>query len=224
MASGLEPLFENNRNWAAQVNAEDPHFFESLAYQQAPKYLWIGCSDSRVPANEIVGLKPGEIFVHRNVANLVMHTDFNCLSVVQFAVEVLKVEHILITGHYACGGVKAALVEHDMGLIDNWLHSVSVLSKKHRSFLEASRSETDRIDRLCELNVLEQVRILCENALIRHAWLRGQKLSVHGCIYGLRDGLLHDLGITISALDEIEPQSERALRTLVERYRSQPAQ
>ena len=221
---GLEQLFENNRHWAAQVNAEDPHFFESLAYQQAPKYLWIGCSDSRVPANEIVGLKPGEIFVHRNVANLVMHTDFNCLSVVQFAVEVLKVEHILVTGHYACGGVKAALVEHDMGLIDNWLHSVSVLAKKHRPFLEASRSETDRIDRLCELNVLEQVRILCENALIRHAWLRGQSLSVHGCIYGLRDGLLHDLGITISALDEIEPHSERALRTLVERYRPQSGQ
>jgi carbonic anhydrase len=224
MPSGLEPLFENNRNWAAQVNAEDPHFFESLAHQQSPKYLWIGCADSRVPANEIVGLKPGEIFVHRNVANLVMHTDFNCLSVVQFAVEVLEVEHILITGHYACGGVKAALVEHDMGLIDNWLHAISVLAKKHRPFLEKAPSEDDQIDRLCELNVLEQVRVLCENSLIRHAWARGQKLSVHGCIYGLRDGLLQDLGTTISSNDEIEPRSEQAVRALVERYRSRPAQ
>jgi carbonic anhydrase len=216
---GLEQLFENNRKWAEQVHAEDPLFFETLAHQQSPKYLWIGCSDSRVPANEIIGLRPGEVFVHRNVANLVMHTDFNCLSVVQFAVEVLKVEHILITGHYSCGGVKAALVEHDMGLVDNWLHSVSVLSKKHRAFLESAPSEADAIDRLCELNVLEQVRILCENSLLRHAWQRKQPLSVHGCIYGLRDGLLHDLGITISSQAEIEPHSERALWALMERFR-----
>lgn len=216
---GLEELFENNRKWAEQVNAEDPHFFESLAHQQSPKYLWIGCADSRVPANEIIGLKPGEVFVHRNVANLVMHTDFNCLSVVEYAVKVLNVEHILITGHYGCGGVQAALVEHDMGLIDNWLHSVSVLAKKHRPFLEAAPSEADRIDRLCELNVLEQVRILCENSLIRHAWARGQPLSVHGCIYGLRDGLLHDLGISISSLAEVEEHSERALWALMERFR-----
>jgi carbonic anhydrase len=216
---GLEELFQNNREWAAQVNRDDPHFFESLVHQQSPKYLWIGCADSRVPANEIIGLKPGEVFVHRNVANLVMHTDFNCLSVVEYAVKVLNVEHILITGHYGCGGVQAALVEHDMGLIDNWLHSVSVLAKKHRAFLEAAPSETDRIDRLCELNVLEQVRILCENSLIRHAWARGQSLSVHGCIYGLRDGLLHDLGISISSLAEVEEHSERALWALMERFR-----
>ncbi|MDD5198461.1 MAG: carbonate dehydratase [Terrimicrobiaceae bacterium] len=215
---GLEELFENNRKWADNVRAEDPHFFESLVHQQAPRYLWIGCSDSRVPANEIIGLKPGEVFVHRNVANLVMHTDFNCLSVVQYAVEVLHVEDILITGHYGCGGVQAALVQRDMGLIDNWLHSVSVLAKKHRAFLEAAPSVTDQLDRLCELNVIEQVRILCENALIRHAWLRGQRLSVHGCIYGLRDGRLHDLGATISSLDEIEPHSERALHALIERF------
>jgi carbonic anhydrase len=216
---GLEQLFENNRKWAAKVHAEDPTFFETLSRQQSPKYLWIGCSDSRVPANEIIGLRSGEVFVHRNVANLVMHTDFNCLSVVQFAVEVLKVEHILITGHYGCGGVKAALVEHDMGLIDNWLHSVSVLAKKHRAFLESAPNEPDALDRLCELNVLEQVRILCENSLIRHAWTRGQPLSVHGCIYGLRDGLLHDLGITISSQKEVEPHSERALWALMERFR-----
>lgn len=217
---GLETLFENNRRWADEVRAEDPHFFESLVHQQTPKYLWIGCSDSRVPANEIVGLKPGEIFVHRNVANLVMHTDFNCLSVVQYAVEVLKVEHILITGHYGCGGVRAALTPGDLGLIDNWLHSVAVLAKKHRAFLEAAPNETDQIDRLCELNIIEQVRILCENSLIHHAWTRGQKLSVHGCIYGIRDGLIHDLGVTISSQDEVEPQSELALRALVERFRS----
>jgi len=215
----LETLFENNRKWAAEVHAEDPHFFETLSRQQNPKYLWIGCSDSRVPANEIIGLKSGEVFVHRNVANLVMHTDFNCLSVVQFAVEVLKVEHVLITGHYGCGGVKAALVEHDMGLIDNWLHSVSVLAQKHRAFLDSAPDEPDAIDRLCELNVLEQVRSLCENSLVRHAWSRGQALSVHGCIYGLRDGLLHDLGITVSSKEEIEPKSEKALRALMERFR-----
>ena len=216
---GIDRLFENNRKWAAEVRAEDPEFFESLVHQQSPKYLWIGCSDSRVPANEIIGLRPGEVFVHRNVANLVMHTDFNCLSVVQYAVEVLKVEHILVTGHYGCGGVAAALVERDMGLIDNWLHCVSVLAKKHRAFLEAAPNEPDRLDRLCELNVLEQVRVLCENSLIHHAWLRGQSLSVHGCIYGLRDGLLHDLGITISAKDEIESKTERALRALMDRFR-----
>ena len=216
---GLEKLFENNRKWSAQIHAEDPTFFETLARQQSPKYLWIGCSDSRVPANEIIGLRPGEVFVHRNVANLVIHTDFNCLSVVQFAVEVLKVEHIVITGHYACGGVKAGLVQHDMGLIDNWLHGITVLAKTHRAFLDAAPDEVNAIDRLCELNVIEQVRVLCENSLIRHAWTRGQELSVHGCIYGLRDGLLHDLGVTMSAPGEVEPASERALGALVARYR-----
>ncbi len=215
---GLEKLFENNRRWANEIRAEDPHFFESLVHQQTPKYLWIGCSDSRVPANEIVGLKPGEIFVHRNVANLVMHTDFNCLSVVQYAVEVLRVEHIVITGHYGCGGVKAALVPSDMGLIDNWLHSVNVLAKKHRAFLEAAPNEADQLDRLCELNVIEQVRILCENSLIRHAWLRGQPLSVHGCIYGIRDGLIHDLAVSTSSIDDVEPVSARALAALITRF------
>jgi len=216
---GLEEIFENNRRWAAQIHAEDPDFFEALSHQQNPKYLWIGCSDSRVPANEIIGLKPGEVFVHRNVANLVMHTDFNCLSVVEYAVDVLKVEHIIITGHYGCGGVKAALVEHEaMGLIDNWLHSVSVLAKRHRSFLESAPSETDAIDRLCELNVLEQVRVLCENSIIRRAWQHGQGLSVHGCIYGLRDGLLRDLGIDISSPEDVEARCESALHALTSRF------
>ncbi|HEY8901220.1 MAG TPA: carbonate dehydratase [Chthoniobacterales bacterium] len=217
---GLKQLFENNRKWAAEVQAEDPTFFQSLVHQQTPKYLWIGCADSRVPANEIIGLRPGEVFVHRNVANLVMHTDFNCLSVVQYAVEALKVEDILITGHYGCGGVQAALAEDDLGfgLVENWLHSVSVLAKKHRAFLEAAPNKADQLDRLCELNVIEQVRVLCENSLIRHAWKRGQKLNVHGCIYGLRDGLVHDLGVTISSLEEVETNVESALRAVVARF------
>ncbi len=214
----MDRLFQNNLAWAARMRAEDPAFFEDLAHQQTPRYLWIGCSDSRVPANEIVGLKPGEVFVHRNVANLVMHTDFNCLSVVQYAVEVLKVRQIVVTGHYGCGGVRAALHPADMGLIDNWLHSISVLAKRHRAFLEDARDESDQIDRLCELNVIEQVRILCENSVIRHAWLRGQELTVNGCVYGLRDGLLKDLGVSISAESEIEPKSSRALQSLLERY------
>lgn len=217
---GIEKLFENNRRWAAETCAEDPEFFETLARQQKPKYLWIGCSDSRVPANEIIGLRSGEVFVHRNVANIVLHTDFNCLSVVQFAVEVLKVEHILITGHYACGGVKAALEEHDMGLIDNWLHAIAVIARRHRPFLEAATNETDRIDRLCELNVIDQVHSLCENPLISHAWARGQQLSIHGCIYGLRDGLLHDLGVTVSSREQVESICATGLQNLVARHAS----
>ncbi len=211
----MDRLFKNNKLWAKQTRTEDPAFFETLAHQQSPRYLWIGCSDSRVPANEIVGLKPGEVFVHRNVANLVMHTDFNCLSVVQYAVEVLKVRHIVVTGHYGCGGVRAALEPTGLGLIDNWLHSISVLARRHRAVLDRAASEAEKIDRLCELNVLEQVRILCENALIRNAWERGQPLSVHGCIYGLHDGLLHDLDTSMSSAGEIEPHGERALERVL---------
>lgn len=220
MSLQLEELLDNNRLWAAKTERNRPGFFTNLLKQQAPQYMWIGCADSRVPANEIIGLRPGEVFVHRNVANLVMHTDFNCLSVVQYAVEALKVEDILITGHYGCGGVQAALAEEDLGmsLVENWLHSVSVLAKKHRAFLEAAPNKADQLDRLCELNVIEQVRVLCENSLIRHAWKRGQKLNVHGCIYGLRDGLVHDLGVTISSLAEVETNVERALRALVSRF------
>jgi len=214
----ISVLFENNRKWSKQIREDDPEFFSGLAHQQKPDYLWIGCSDSRVPANEIVGLRPGEVFVHRNVANLVMHTDFNCLSVVQFAVEVLKVRHIILTGHYGCGGVKAALVPHDMGLIDNWLHVVKLIADKHRDFLDSSPNETARIDRLCELNVIEQVRTLCENSLVRHAWLRRQPLTVHGWIYGLKDGILADLGVSVSGTAEIDAVCARAFQSLFAKY------
>ncbi len=219
----LEQLFENNRQWAAEMVAHDPGFFETLARQQKPKYLWIGCADSRVPANEIIGLKPGEVFVHRNVANLVLHTDFNCLSVVQFAVEVLKVEHILITGHYGCGGVRAALEETELGLIDNWLHAIALLAKRHRAFLDTAPDESERVDRLCEINVIDQVWSLCSNSLIRSAWARGQKLSVHGCVYGLRDGLLHDLGVTVSSANEIESVCSEGFKRVADRHRSKNA-
>lgn len=194
----LEHLFDNNRAWSANIRASNPAFFETLAHQQNPRYLWIGCSDSRVPANEIIGLAPGEVFVHRNVANLVIHTDFNCLSVVQFAVEVLGVRDIILTGHYGCGGVKAALEQHEMGLIDNWLHTIGLIAEKHRSLLGDPAAQPFALDLLCELNVVEQVRSLCTTTLLRNAWRRRQPLSVHGCVYGLEDGLLNDLGTTIS--------------------------
>ena len=211
----LEQLYDNNRKWSARVHKEDPHFFETLAKQQSPRYLWIGCSDSRVPANEIVGLAPGEIFVHRNVANLVIHTDFNCLSVVQFAVEVLKVQDILITGHYGCGGVRAALAEPHMGLIDNWLHIITLMVEKHRERLGPREFLPHRLDLLCELNVIEQVRSLCTTTLIRNAWERGQSLSVHGCIYGLKDGLLHDLQINVSNFAELDAAYHAAVDRLL---------
>jgi len=213
----MERLYKNNRIWAEKVRTEDSGFFRSLAAQQSPRYFWIGCSDSRVPANEIVGLPPGEVFVHRNVGNLVMHTDFNCLSVVQYAVEVLKVRHVLVTGHYGCGGVRAALAPTGLSLVDNWLHSIVVLARRNANLLGRAADEESRIDLLCELNVLEQVRVLCENAVIQNAWARGQELSVHGCIYGLRDGLLKDLHTTMSAAEDVERVSESALGSLVER-------
>lgn len=216
----MDRLFQNNREWADRIHATQPGFFEALADQQSPRYLWIGCSDSRVPANQIVGLKPGEVFVHRNVANLVLHTDFNCLSVVQYAVEVLRVRHIVITGHYGCGGVRAAMQPTGMSLVDNWLHSISSLARRHRAVLAEAKDEGQRIDWLCELNVLEQVRVLCENELVRNAWIRGQELSVHGCIYGLRDGLLQDLDTSMSGPDEVDSISSRALDTVIGRLRT----
>lgn len=192
--SRLSDLFANNRAWADDITQRDPDFFPRLASQQAPRYLWIGCSDSRVPANQIVGLLPGEMFVHRNVANVVVHTDLNCLSVIQYAVDVLRVEHIIVCGHYGCGGVLAALRGDKLGLIDNWLCHVQDVRRKYRRQLDAEPSEVRRHDLLCESNVLEQVANVSQTTVVRDAWLRGQALTVHGWIYGLHDGLLRDLG------------------------------
>ncbi len=199
----LNHLFEQNRLWAERIKAEDPHFFEKLSSQQAPEYLWIGCSDSRVPANELLGLLPGDVFVHRNVANLVIHTDFNCLSVIQYAVEVLKVKHIIVCGHYRCGGVLAAMDNAEHGLIDNWLRNIKDIYFKHRAQLEAISDLEERQDFLCELNVLEQVANVCYTTTVQNAWQRGQKLAVHGWIYGLKDGRLADLGVTVSSVEQI---------------------
>lgn len=198
----LESLFQSNRAWAARIRAQHPDFFEQLAKQQNPDFLWIGCSDSRVPANEIVGLMPGEVFVHRNIANVVVHTDLNCLSVIQFAVDVLKVEHIMVVGHYGCGGVRAALFGDRIGLADNWLHHVNDVRDKHAAALEAIGLSNARADRLCELNVIEQVANVCQTTIVRDAWDRGQDLAVHGWIYGLKDGLLRDLNVTVTNRDE----------------------
>ena len=193
--SDLSHLFDNNRKWAADVSAAHPGFFQRLTSQQAPEYLWIGCSDSRVPANEIVGLLPGELFVHRNVANVVVHTDLYCLSVLQYAVDVLKVRHVIVCGHYGCSGVKAALDDTKLGLIDNWLRHVQDVANVQSAAL-ARLEGVARVDRLCELNVIEQARHVCETTVVQDAWARGQVLSVHAWIYGLRDGQLSDLGFT----------------------------
>ena len=207
----LPHLFENNRAWAERVRAQDPHFFSKLSQLQTPQYLWIGCSDSRVSANEITGLLPGEVFVHRNIANVVAHTDLNCLSVIQFAVDVLRVRHLMVVGHYGCGGVGAALRNQRLGLIDNWLRHVQDVRDKHRALLGGIAAETARADRLCELNVLEQVVNVSETTVVRDAWARGQPLTVHGWIYGIQDGRLHDLGILASSMDELEPGYQAAL-------------
>lgn len=196
MSQDIWQLFENNRHWAEEIKARQPDFFSTLSRQQAPNYLWIGCADSRVPANEIVGLVPGEIFVHRNVGNVVTHTDFNCLSVIQFAVDVLEVEHVIVTGHYGCGGVLAAMKPDDLGLITNWLRHIRDIYFRNRERIDAVPTETGRVDLLCELNVQEQVRNVCQTTIVQAAWKRGQKLSVHGWIYGLQDGLLRDLKVT----------------------------
>lgn len=196
--SALNQLLENNRVWAAEMTRRDADFFNRLSAQQTPRYLWIGCADSRVPANQIVKLMPGDMFVHRNVANVVVHTDLNCLSAIQFAVEVLRVEHIIICGHYGCGGVLAALQNIKLGLIDNWLRHVQDVLAKHRPEIDALPSEPEQHDRLCELNVIEQVNNVSQTTVVRDAFSRNQSLSVHGWIYGLSDGRLRDLGVTIS--------------------------
>ena len=197
----LAQLFDNNRRWAARTVARDPHFFETLSRQQSPRYLWIGCSDSRVPANEIVDLLPGELFVHRNVANVVVHTDLNCLSVLQYAVDVLHVEHVMIVGHYGCGGVQAAAGTRSFGLIDNWLRHIQDVRDRHAAALAEIGDEAARLDRLCELNVIEQARHVCQTTVLQDAWRRGQEVAVHGWIYALQDGLLRDLGVTTTGND-----------------------
>jgi carbonic anhydrase len=199
----LSNLFDNNRAWANGIKARDGDFFTKLATQQNPDYLWIGCADSRVPANEIVGLLPGELFVHRNVANLVVHSDLNCLSVMQYAVDVLGVEHIIVCGHYGCGGVRSALEGERHGLIDNWLRHIQDVRDKHASVVDSVPDPGRRCDRLCELNVIEQTINVCKTTLVQDAWLRDQALSVHGWIYDINDGLLRDLGICVTAPDEI---------------------
>jgi len=198
MCAVLNDLFENNRAWAAEMTRRDPEFFTRLAEQQAPSFLWIGCSDSRVPANEIVGLLPGEMFVHRNVANVVVHTDLNCLSAIQFAVEVLRVRHIIVCGHYGCGGVGAVVRDQKFGLCDNWLRHVQDVRSKYRGQLDALETDTERHRRLCELNVLEQVVNVSRTTVIGDAWSRGQEVAVHGLIYDVRDGLLRDLGMSVT--------------------------
>jgi carbonic anhydrase len=194
----LPHLFERNRAWAQRIREQDPEFFGNLARQQAPEYLWIGCSDSRVPANQIVGMLPGELFVHRNIANVVVHTDLNCLSVMQFAVDVLKVKHVIVCGHYGCTGVRAALYQESLGLVDNWLRHVQDVREKHESELAKLTDLEQRHNRLCELNVIEQVTNVCQTSILRDAWRRGQPVAVHGWIYGLQDGLLSDLKTTVT--------------------------
>jgi len=213
--SELQNLFANNRRWAAAIRERDPAFFETLARQQSPEYLWIGCSDSRVPANEIIGLMPGEVFVHRNVANVVVHTDLNCLSVLQFAVDVLNVKHVMVVGHYGCGGVAAALRNRKFGLADNWLRHVQDVQKKHAAgFACGEVDEQLRVDRLCELNVIEQVQNVCQTTVVQDAWERGQELTVHGWIYRLQDGELRDLCATASGPGEVDTAIHNALARL----------
>jgi carbonic anhydrase len=210
----LDHLFDSNKAWAGKIRQRDPDFFLKLSRQQSPTYLWIGCSDSRVPANEIVDLLPGELFVHRNVANIVVHTDLNCLSVMQFAVDILKVRHIMVVGHYGCSGVQAAWRGDRVGLCDNWLRHVRDVSQKHEEFLTSLPDPAQAPDRLCELNVIEQVANVCETTIARDAWERGQPLTVHGWVYGLKDGLIHDLKTSVTNFTEAQTVYHKAIAAL----------
>jgi len=212
----LKELLENNRHWAVRMTDRDRDFFLRLSRQQSPRYLWIGCADSRVPANEIVGLLPGELFVHRNVANVVVHSDLNCLSVLHYAVEVLRVEHVIVCGHYGCGGVKAAMQNAKLGLIDNWLRHVQDVNHKHALCVSAIPDPERAADRLCELNVIEQVVNVAQTTIVQDAWGRDQDLSIHGWIYGLHDGLLRDLRMTISSADALGGIYSKAVAELVD--------
>jgi carbonic anhydrase len=210
----LAHLLENNRKWAARVRAEDREFFARLAQQQTPHYLWIGCSDSRVPANQITGLAPGEVFVHRNIANVVVQTDLNLLSVLQFAVDLLRVEHVIVCGHYGCSGVRATMAGERIGLADNWLRQVEAVYSRHQALIGTKGGAADRLDCLCELNVLEQVVNVTRTTVVQDAWARGQELSLHGWVYGLHDGLLRDIGPTVTAPGEVVPRYRNALADL----------
>jgi carbonic anhydrase len=215
MNRDLQHLLANNRRWSERIRRQDPQFFEKLSHQQAPQYLWIGCSDSRVPANDIVGMLPGELFVHRNIANVVVHTDLNCLSVIQFAVELLKVRHVIVCGHYGCTGVRAALRRERVGLAENWLRHVQDVRLKHEDRLRRSGDdEEQRHNRLCECNVIEQVANVCQTSCVQDAWAHGQELTIHGWIYGLRDGLLHDLKTTVTSPDQVDSAYVSALAAL----------
>jgi len=199
----LKNLFENNKKWASKIKESDPDLFDRISKQQNPEYLWIGCSDSRVPANEIVGLSSGELFVHRNIANMVIHTDMNCLSVIQYAVEALKVKHIILCGHYGCGGIKAAMDNSEHGFIDNWLRNIKDIYRYYQAKIDALQSEKEKFDLMCELNIFEQVANICHTTFVQNAWKTGQELAVHGWIYSLEDGILKDLNVSVSNLDEI---------------------
>ena len=211
----LAELLENTRRWSEGVRGRDAGFFDRLSRQQAPRYLWIGCADSRVPANEIVGLMPGELFVHRNVANVVVHSDLNCLSVLQYAVEALRVEHVIVCGHYGCGGVEAAWKRTPLGLIDNWLRHVQDVADRHRAAFTRAMTDTQGVDRLCELNVLEQAANVCRTTIVQDAWRRGQPLEVHGWIYRLQNGLIRDLGLNVTRDGMLDESLEHALRGLM---------
>jgi carbonic anhydrase len=200
----LGNLFENNRRWAERISEEDPEFFSILSRQQSPKYLWIGCSDSRVPANQIIGLMPGEIFVHRNIANVVVHTDLNCLSVIQYAVEVLRIEHIIVCGHYGCGGIRAAMEPREHGLIDNWLRHIRDVYRYHQQRLDLLKDPEEKVDLLCELNVVEQVSNVCSTTIVQNAWKSGRDLFVHGWIYSISNGILKDLEVTTTRCDQVD--------------------
>lgn len=210
----LDELFQNNREWSEKIRSQDPEFFAKLSRQQTPNYMWIGCADSRVPANQIMGLLPGDVFVHRNIANLVIHTDLNCLSVMQFAVDILKVKHIIVVGHYGCSGVQAAMRRMRVGLADNWLRHLQDVHEKHQHTLMHMAGESQAADRLCELNVVEQVQNVCQTSIARDAWDRGQELHVHGWIYGIADGLARDLHTTVSDFREAAPVYKAAVAKL----------
>ena len=206
--NSLAHLFENNRKWAQHTTHQEPTFFSNLAEQQNPEYLWIGCADSRVPANELIGLLPGEVFVHRNIANLLVHSDLNCLSVLQYAVDVLKVKHIIICGHYGCGGVAAVFHNRRFGLVDNWLRHIHDTKTKYHALLTSVADEKARLNRLCELNVIDQIFSAAQTTVIQDAWARGQSVTVHGWVYDLHDGLLHSLGLEVSSADDLQQQSQ----------------